>query len=330
MLLPKAELHLHIEGTFEPELIFALARKNKIQLKYPSQEALKAAYEFEDLQSFLDLYYQGMQVLKEEEDFAQLARAYFQKAQSQGVKHAEIFFDPQAHMNRGLKLETVLKGLGEALKTSKKDFDITSKLIACFLRDQSEESALAVLDKALKYQESFCAIGLDSAERGNPPSKFARLFAKARANGLLTVAHAGEEGPPDYVWQALDLLKVNRIDHGVRSLEDPKLVAVLAEKQIPLTVCPLSNVKLKVFEKMADHNIKQMLEKGILATVNSDDPAYFGGYVEDNFQALEEAIGLNLKEKHQLCANSFQASFLPEAEKQAYIQELDALVNTLE
>jgi adenine deaminase len=322
-MLPRAELHLHIEGTFEPELIFKIAERNKIKLSYPSVESLRKAYEFDDLQSFLNLYYAGMNVLLKEEDFVDLANAYFAKAAQQGVVHAELFFDPQAHMDRGLSFDTVMNGLNEAVSKSKANWGITSSLIMCFLRDKSADSAMDTLRRSLKYADHIKAVGLDSAEVGNPPSKFTEVFARARAEGFLTVAHAGEEGPPAYVWEALDLLKVSRIDHGVRSLEDPRLVSRLKDEAMPLTVCPLSNVKLKVFRTLADHNIKRMLELGLCATVNSDDPAYFGGYVEDNFQAIKAALNLTRQQEIQLCENSLQASFLDRSQKQAYLDLLD-------
>lgn len=323
-MLPRAELHLHIEGTFEPELIFKLAERNRKKLNFPDVESLRKAYEFEDLQSFLNLYYAGMNVLVEEQDFVDLANAYFAKAAQQGVVHAEIFFDPQAHMQRGVSFETVINGLNQAISRSKADYGISSSLIMCFLRDMSAASAMDTLKRSLKYADRIKAVGLDSAEVGNPPEKFTEVFARARAEGFLTVAHAGEEGPPEYVNQALDLLKVSRIDHGVRSLEDANLVKRLKDEAIPLTVCPLSNVKLKVFRKLEDHNLKRMLELGLKATVNSDDPAYFGGYVEDNMQAVKKALGLSRQQEIQLCENSLEASFLNRAEKKCYLDQLDA------
>ncbi len=317
--LPKAELHLHIEGTFEPELIFKLADRNKVKLPYASVEALRKAYEFTDLQSFLDLYYACMNVLRTEEDFAELANAYFEKASKQNVVHAEIFFDPQAHTQRGISFDTVIDGLWSAVKNSKKNFGITSKLIMCFLRDQSAESAMETLNQAIPYGERIVAVGLDSAERGNPPSKFAEVFAKARACGFHATAHAGEEGPTEYVWEAINILKVKRIDHGVRSLEDPKLVQHLVESAIPLTVCPLSNVKLRVFDKMTDHNIKDMLDAGLHATINSDDPAYFGGYIGENYRSVHEALDLQQADLIKLAVNSINASFLTHTERQEYL-----------
>jgi adenosine deaminase len=324
--LPKAELHLHIEGTFEPELIFSIAERNKIKVPFASVEALRAAYEFQDLQSFLDLYYAGMNVLRTEQDFHDLALAYFEKAHAQNVVHAEIFFDPQAHTARGIPFDVVIEGLSKAVSESKEKFGITSKLIMCFLRDQSAESAMETLESALKYGDRIVAVGLDSAEVGNPPQKFKDVFDRARANGWLTVAHAGEEGPPEYVWEALKILKVSRIDHGVRSLEDADLTRHLIEEQMPLTVCPLSNVRLKVFSHLKQHNLKKMLELGIRATINSDDPAYFGGYVSDNFRAAQNALELSQEELENLARNSFHASFLTDAERAKYLSMVDDAV----
>ena len=317
--LPKAELHLHIEGTFEPELIFKMAERNKIKLPYQSVESLRKAYQFKDLQSFLDLYYACMNVLRSEEDFAELANAYFEKASKQNVVHAEIFFDPQAHTERGVPFRTVIDGLWAAVKDSKKNFGITSKMIMCFLRDLSAESAMETLDQAIPFGERIVAVGLDSAERGNPPSKFAAVFAKARAAGFEATAHAGEEGPAEYVWEALNILKVKRIDHGVRSLEDPKLVQHLVESAIPLTVCPLSNIKLRVFDHMKDHNVKEMLDAGLKATINSDDPAYFGGYLGENFKSISEALDLKQGDLKTLALNSINASFLSASERLEYL-----------
>ncbi len=322
-MLPKAELHVHIEGTFEPELIFAIAERNKLQVPYASVEALRSAYQFSDLQSFLNLYYAGMNVLKTEQDFFDLTMAYFAKASAQGVVHAELFFDPQAHLARGVAFEAVINGLYAAVKQSKQQYGLSSSLIMCFLRDLSAESAMQVFNLSLAHGDKYVAIGLDSAEVGNPPAKFKDVFDKARAEGFVTVAHAGEEGPPEYVWQAINLLKVSRIDHGVRSLEDDKLVEALREQAIPLTVCPLSNVKLKVFSTMAQHNLKKMLELGLNATVNSDDPAYFGGYVEDNFAAVRSALNLTKAEEVQLCRNSINAAFIDASEKAQYLSQLE-------
>jgi adenine deaminase len=318
--LPKAELHLHIEGTLEPELLFKLAQRNKVKLRFKSVAEVRAAYEFTDLQSFLDIYYEGAAVLKTEEDFHDLAKAYLDKAEAQNVRRAEIFFDPQTHTARGVPMKTVIGGLSQALSKSK----ISTGLILCFLRHLDEEDALKTLDAALPFQDKLLAVGLDSGEKGNPPSKFKKVFAKARAAGLRAVAHAGEEGPPAYIWEALDILKAARIDHGVRCLEDPKLVDRLAKEQIPLTVCPLSNVKLRVFDKLADHNLRELLKRGLRVTINSDDPAYFGGYVEDNFAEAKKALALTHLELRTLAVNSFEASFLPEAEKRRLIAEVDA------
>ena len=322
--LPKAELHLHIEGTFEPELIFAMAERNRVTLPYPSVEALRKAYEFTDLQSFLDLYYAAMAVLRTERDFSELAEAYFARAAVQGVVHAEIFFDPQAHTARGIAFETVIDGLWAAARESERRHGITSKLIMCFLRDQSAESAMATLDAALPYGERIVAVGLDSAEVGHPPAKFRYVFERALAHGWKTVAHAGEEGPPAYVWEALDVLRVSRVDHGVRSLEDPALVERLRAERMPLTVCPLSNVKLRVFDTMRDHTLPRMLAEGLVATVNSDDPAYFGGYAGDNFAAVAGALALTPDDLVALARNSFEASFIDEATRASYLARLDA------
>ncbi|MBE9042948.1 adenosine deaminase [Pleurocapsales cyanobacterium LEGE 10410] len=321
--LPKAELHLHIEGTLEPEMMFELAQRNDIDLPYESVSQVKEAYNFEDLESFLDIYYQGSQVLQQERDFYDLTWAYLEKAASQNVRHTEIFFDPQSHTDRGIAFETAYRGIYQALQDGKAKFGISSQLILSFLRHLSQDEAFATLKQALPYKDTMVAVGLDSAEQGNPPSKFKEVFDKARAEGFLTVAHAGEEGPPEYIWEAIDLLKVSRIDHGVRSMEDPKLLDYLVEKQIPLTVCPLSNVELKVFDSMAKHNLKQLLNLGICATVNSDDPSYFGGYIAENYQAAQSALDLSRQEIYQLAKNSFQASFLPPESKHKLITEVD-------
>jgi len=308
--LQKAELHLHIEGTLEPELMFELARRNGAALPYATVDALRRAYEFTDLQSFLDIYYQGASVLQTRQDFFDMALAYFRKASSQNVRHAEIFFDPQTHTHRGIAMETVIGGIRDAQLVAEHDLNLTSKLILCFLRHLSEDDALKTLDEALPFRDALVAVGLDSSERGNPPSKFARVFARARDAGLLAVAHAGEEGPPEYILEALDILGVSRIDHGVRCLEDASLVARLAAEQIPVTVCPLSNVKLRVFDTMRDHNLRALLDAGVKVTINSDDPAYFGGYVNENYIAVAEALDLTRAELEQIARNSFEASFL--------------------
>jgi adenosine deaminase len=322
--LPKAELHLHIEGTLEPELIFALAERNRVSLPYRSVDELRHAYAFTDLQSFLDLYYAAMNVLRTEDDFAEMAHAYFARAREQGVVHAEVFFDPQAHTARGIAFESLIDGLWSAVRESEPRYGITSKLIMCFLRDQSAESAMATLEQALPYGERVVGVGLDSAEVGNPPSKFARVFRRALAEGWKTVAHAGEEGPPAYVWEALDLLKVSRVDHGVRSLEDPALVARLRDERIPLTVCPLSNVKLRVFDSLREHNLGKMLDAGLVATVNSDDPAYFGGYAGDNYAAVADALELSPNALVTLARNSFEASFVDARTRSQYLARVDA------
>ncbi|HET9095979.1 MAG TPA: adenosine deaminase [Candidatus Baltobacteraceae bacterium] len=325
-VLPKAELHVHIEGTFEPEQIFAFAQRNRVKLKYPSVEALRAAYHFTDLQSFLDLYYEAMSVLRTERDFEELALAYLRRAQAQNVKHAEIFFDPQAHLQRGLRFETVIDGLWSALRRSEQDFGVTTKLIMCFLRDQPQRSAMETLDLALPFQERIVAVGLDSAELGNPPSKFITVFERARAHGFLTVAHAGEEGPPSYVWDALDNLKVSRIDHGVRSMEDARLVERLRRTRMPLTVCPLSNLRLRVVPSLAEHPLRRMLEAGLVATVNSDDPAYFGGYVSANYEKVTQALNLTGEQLVQLACNSFEAAFIDDGTRQRYYDAVHAAV----
>ena len=320
--LPKVELHLHIEGTLEPEMMFELAQRNNIDLPYESVSEVKEAYNFDNLESFLDIYYKGSQVLQQERDFYDLTWAYLEKAASQNVRHTEIFFDPQSHTDRGIAFETAYEGIYRALEDGKSKLGISSQLILSFLRHLSEEEAFATLDLALPYKDTIPAVGLDSAEQGNPPSKFKRVFDKAQAEGFLTVAHAGEEGPPEYIWEAINLLNVSRIDHGVRSMEDPKLLDYLVEKQIPLTVCPLSNVELKVFDSMAKHNLKQLLNLGICATVNSDDPSYFGGYINENYQAAQTALDLNKQELYQLAKNSVRASFLSPKKKHELIAEL--------
>jgi len=307
--LPKAELHLHIEGTLEPGLMFELARRNGITLPYSSAEEVRQAYQFTSLQSFLDIYYAGAAVLLKQKDFTELALAYFRKVASQNVRHAEVFFDPQTHTSRGVPFEIVIRGLREAQDRAQRELGVTSKLILCFLRHLSEEDAMATLDEARPFLEWITAVGLDSSENGHPPRKFERAFAKARAEGLLAVAHAGEEGPPDYIREALDLLHVRRIDHGVRCMEDRDLVARLVDEQIPLTVCPLSNVKLRMVERLEDHPLRRMLDAGLKVTINSDDPAYFGGYVEENYVAATEALGLSRDEIERIAQNSLASSF---------------------
>ncbi len=321
--LPKAELHLHIEGTFEPELMFAIARRNGVELPYATVAELRAAYEFENLRDFLDIYYQGMNVLMTERDFYDLTWAYLERARAETVLHAEIFFDPQAHRARGVAFATVIEGLHRALEDGAAKLGISAKLILCFLRDLPAEDAMATLEEALAYKDWVVAVGLDSAELGHPPAGFREVFDRARAEGLLTVAHAGEEGPPEYVRQALDLLRVARIDHGNRVLEDPALTARLAREGVPLTLCPLSNLKLKMVEDLTVHPLKEMLAKGLRVTVNSDDPAYFGGYVNANYRAISDALDLGEADLARLARNSFEAAFLDEREKQALLARLD-------
>ena len=324
-VMPKAELHLHIEGTLEPELIFELAQQNGVALAYPSVEGLRAAYAFTDLQSFLDIYYAGASVLLHESDFEAMAMAYFRRAAADHVVHAEIFFDPQTHTARGVPIGIVIRGLAAARARAELELGLTSALILCFLRHLSEDEALATLDEALPYREHFIGVGLDSSERGHPPEKFARVFARAGARGLHRVAHAGAEGPPAYIESAIDVLQVERIDHGVRCVESPALVERLARDGIALTVCPLSNLKLRVFERLADHNLADLLRAGIKATINSDDPAYFGGYVNDNFVATFEALPqLGAADAYTLAKNSFEASFVDAAAKAAMTARLDA------
>jgi len=322
--LPKAELHLHIEGTLEPELVFRLAKKHSVALPYGSVEELRAAYSFTNLQSFLDIYYAGASVLRDAEDFHALTEAYLRKAHEQGVVHVEIFFDPQTHTERGIPLTTVMEGITCALREGREQLGITHRLILCFLRHLSAAAAMQTLEAALPHKNAIAAVGLDSSEKDHPPSKFSAVFERARKEGLLTVAHAGEEGPPGYIYEALDLLKVKRIDHGVRSEEDPKLLERLVRERIPLTVCPLSNVKLKVFDQIENHNLKRLLERGVCVTVNSDDPAYFGGYLLENFQALERGLALSREQLTTLARNSIEASFLETPEKRRWLSAIDA------
>ena len=306
-VLPKAELHLHLEGSLEPELLFALAERNGIALPWADVDSLRAAYAFNNLQEFLDLYYQGANVLRTEQDFYDLTWAYLLKCQEQGVIHTEPFFDPQTHTDRGIPFEVVLRGIRQALVDGEKQLGITHGLILSFLRHLPEEAAFATLEQAMPFRDAFVAVGLDSSEKGFPPRLFERVFAKARSEGLRCVAHAGEEGPPEYIWEALDLLKVERIDHGVRAIEDERLMRRIIDEQIPLTVCPLSNIKLCVFDDMREHNILTMLERGVKVTVNSDDPAYFGGYVGENFAALERDLGMTREQAARLASNSLEA-----------------------
>jgi len=324
--MPKAELHIHIEGSLEPELIFALAQRNGVPLAYPSVEALRAAYAFTDLQSFLDIYYAGASVLLTEQDFEDMAMAYFKRADADKVVHAELFFDPQTHTARGVSFETVIAGLSRGCDRAQRELGVSSALILCFLRHLSEEEAFATLEEAMPYLNQFIGVGLDSSERGHPPEKIARVFARCRELGLHLVAHAGEEGPPEYIWSALDVLKVERIDHGVRCVEDPRLVQRLVSDRVPLTVCPLSNVKLCVFKTLAEHNLATLLDAGLVATVNSDDPAYFGGYMNQNFIETFEALPqLTAQHAHRLASNSLVASFAPEADKRRWQDAVDAV-----
>jgi adenine deaminase len=322
--MPKAELHIHIEGSLEPELIFALAQRNGVRIPYAGVEDLRRAYAFTDLQSFLDIYYAGASVLLEEQDFFDMAWAYLRRAAADNIVRAEIFFDPQTHTARGVAMDTVIDGLARACEQASRELGVSAALILCFLRHLSEEEAFATLEAALPHRDKFIGVGLDSSEVGHPPEKFARVFARCRELGLHLVAHAGEEGPPAYVWTALDLLKVERVDHGVQSTKDAALMARLARDRIPLTVCPLSNLKLCVFPKLADHNLRQLLDGGLVATVNSDDPAYFGGYMNDNFLQTFAATGLGAAHAYQLARNSFEASFIGDAARRQYIDRLDA------
>nr|WP_299240707.1 adenosine deaminase [uncultured Halomonas sp.] len=322
--LPKAELHLHIEGTLEPELMFALAERNAVDLPYASVEEVRAAYDFSDLQSFLDVYYQGMSVLRGADDFFDLAMDYFRRAHDDGVVHVEISFDPQAHLTRGVDLDVQFEGLTRAMRQARREWGLSSALIMSFLRDRPAAEAMQLLERASPYLELLDAVGLDSAEQGNPPSKFAEVFARAKLLGLPRVAHAGEEGPPAYIREALDLLEVCRIDHGVRCLEDPELVARLKAEQVPLTVCPLSNVRLKVVERMADHPLPRLLEAGLLVTLNSDDPAYFGGGVLDNYQACHDAFGWSRDTFVSLADNALQVAFMENDRRQTLKERLAA------
>ncbi|MFV0129968.1 adenosine deaminase [Streptomyces sp. HMX112] len=326
MPLPKAELHLHIEGTLEPELAFALAARNGVDLPYADTEELREAYLFSDLQSFLDLYYELMAVLRTADDFAELADAYLARAAGQGVRHAEIFFDPQAHLARGVAMGTVVEGLARALDGSEERHGVSTQLIMCFLRDQPAESAMATLEAAKPYLHRIAGVGLDSAEVGHPPAKFREVYAAAEVLGLRKVAHAGEEGPPAYIREALDVLGVERVDHGLRSMEDPELVERLVRERVPLTLCPLSNVRLRAIDTLEEHPLKAMMAAGLLVTVNSDDPAYFGGYVGDTFHAVREALGLGQEELRELARNSFRASFLDHDEERRarYLAEVEA------
>lgn len=325
--LPKAELHLHIEGTLEPEMIFALAQRNGVELSYASEQALRDAYAFTDLQSFLDLYYAGASVLISQQDFHDMTMAYLQRVHADGARHVEIMFDPQTHTERGIAIETVFEGLASAMRQAREQWGLSGYLILSFLRHLSEDEAFKVLEQALplrdKYADLWVAIGLDSAEQGNPPEKFQRVYARCRDLGFRLVAHAGEEGPAQYVRDALALLQVERIDHGVRSEEDPELMQRLADQQVPLTVCPLSNLKLCVFDAIESHNLARLLRKGLCVTVNSDDPAYFGGYLADNYIAVAQGLGLGRDDLGMLARNSIVATFLPDERKQALLEELE-------
>lgn len=323
--LPKAELHLHIEGTFEPELMFEIARRNQISTRFKSIAEIKEAYNFHNLQSFLDIYYEGAGVLLHEKDFYDLTMAYLVRCRADNVVHTEIFFDPQTHTDRGVSFETVFKGIHKALKDAEKEWGITSHMIMCFLRHLSEEAAFETLKQSLPYKKDILAVGLDSSEVGHPPQKFQRVFESAINEGFLTVAHAGEEGPPAYIWEALDLLKIKRIDHGVRCLEDEKLMTRIINEKIPLTVCPLSNLKLCVFKKLSDHNLKKLLHRGVKVTINSDDPAYFGGYANQNYIETAEALDLTADELKTIAANSFEASFLSDDVKKKWISQIQAI-----
>ena len=326
--MPKAELHIHIEGSLEPELIFELAKRNKLSLPYQSIEELRSAYAFTDLQSFLDIYYAGASVLLHEQDFYDMAMAYLQRAVNDHVIHAEIFFDPQTHTDRGVPIANVINGLHRACVAAQKKWNFDASLILCFLRHLSEDAAMQTLEQAMPHRHQFIGVGLDSSEVGHPPEKFARVFAKAKALGLHVVAHAGEEGPPAYIWSALDVLLVERIDHGVQSDQDEVLMERLIETRMPLTVCPLSNQKLCVFSDLQQHNIGRMLDAGLCVTINSDDPAYFGGYINDNFVQTFEALGLDEKAAYQLARNSFEASFVSSKQKNKWIAQLDHFVQT--
>ena len=319
---PKTELHLHIEGTLEPDHMFKLAKRNNVSIPFKNVEEVKSAYNFHNLDSFLNIYYQGSKVLINEEDFFDLTWAYILKCKKDNIVHTEIFFDPQTHMERGIDFDVVINGIYKALSKAKNELNISSKIIMCFLRHLDEDSGFKVLSKAIKHKDKIIGVGLDSSELGNPPKKFEKLFKKAIEEGFLTVAHAGEEGPPEYIWEAIDLLKIKRIDHGVQCLKDEKLVKKLRESQIPLTVCPLSNIKLCVFDKLEQHNLKKIINEDLMATVNSDDPAYFGGYLNENLIKVQSALNLSRKEVKTLIINSFKSSFLNENEKNNWISKI--------
>jgi len=319
---PKAELHLHIEGTLEPELLFELAKRNNIQIPYTNIEEVKSAYNFSDLQSFLNVFYQGSKVLVKEQDFFDLTWAYALKCKEDNIVHTEIFFDPQTHTKRGINFDIVINGIYKALQKAQKEFGLSFKIIMCFLRHLDEKEGFKVLEQALAHKDKIYGVGLDSSETDNPPNKYEKLFKKAIKYGFITVAHAGEEGPPEYIWEALNLLNVKRIDHGVQCLKDEKLVEKLSENQIPLTVCPLSNIKLRVFNKLEDHNLKKMLDKKLMVMVNSDDPAYFGGYLNKNLIETQAALNLSKDEVKTLLVNSFKSSFLNEEKKKEWISKI--------
>ena len=319
---PKAELHLHIEGTLEPDHMFALAKRNNIQIPFTNVNDVKSAYNFSNLESFLNIFYQGSKVLVKEQDFFDLTWAYALKCKEDNVVHTEIFFDPQTHVNRGINFDTVINGIHKALQKANKEFGLTFKIIMCFLRHLDEKAGFEMLDQASAHKEKIVGVGLDSSEIGNPPSKFKKLFEKAIEKGFLTVAHAGEEGPPEYIWEALDHLKVKRIDHGVQCLKDKRLIEKLRNSQIPLTVCPLSNIKLRVFKKLEEHNLKQMLDQKLMVMINSDDPAYFGGYINKNLIECQTALNLSMNEVKTLLINSFKSSFLKEEEKRKWISKI--------
>jgi len=321
--IPKAELHLHIEGTFEPDLMFEIARRNNISINYKSVDELKKAYNFNNLQEFLDIYYAGASVLIYEQDFYDLTWAYLTKVHEQNLVHTEIFFDPQTHTDRGISFDTVIQGIHSALEDAKEKLGISSQLIMCFLRHLDEVAAFDILEQALPYKEWIAGVGLDSSEMGHPPSKFENVFSKALDEGFITVAHAGEEGPAAYVWEAINLLKISRIDHGNRSLEDDQLITHIVEKQIPLTVCPLSNLELKVVDDLKDHPMLQLMEAGLMVTINSDDPAYFGGYMNENYIQIAAALNLSKKQITDLAKNSFKASFLSDVEKEKLINQVE-------
>ena len=319
---PKAELHLHIEGTLEPDLLLKLAKRNSIKIPFKNIDEIKSAYNFTNLQSFLDIYYQGSKVLIHEKDFYDLTWAYAKKCKEENVVHTEIFFDPQTHTTRGINFDIVINGIYRALSDANKKFGLTFKIIMCFLRHLKEDSAFDILHQALDHKDKIIGVGLDSSEIGNPPSKFKNVFQKALKNNFLTVAHAGEEGPTEYIWDSLNLLKVKRIDHGVQCLHDDKLVKKLKDEKIPLTVCPLSNIKLKIFDELKDHNLKQMLNEGLLISLNSDDPAYFGGYINKNYIESQKLLNLSLKDIKRLIANSFESSFLDKEKKEEWIRKI--------